>query len=230
MKIPFTIISFLSFFPGYAEMDSTKLKVGVYSHVGQLFSDFSELNSNLIQLGYPTLRDSYSSVSLGLYFRKPNRSSYSSISVTFNQTNPSSEIVVNKDVLFRNWEIQLSGHLDLIGRKGWLVYPCISEGIGYGRLILYDNVLQQQSFINSAANLSIPTTKKWSSIVLFIRPGVGVEKKIRFWVYDLHVGFTGGYRLNFSHFTENPPSSEAPIKLNGLEWNFILRAELWKKP
>jgi hypothetical protein len=230
----FVILSIDSF----AQSDSSKrkIRIGYYTDASAIYGDFSELNAVLSPLGYPELRNFYGGVSIGVTGRALNKNSYSFIKFNSFQSAPSDphDNSRTKDVRLRNWELQIGGNFDLVKYPKWLIYPFFGEGIGYGQLTLYDSVVRQ-SFASSAANLTNPITKTWSSFYLFFNAGMGLERKLRIGMYDFYIGFSGGYRLSFSRFTENNyptyyATNSAPIRLSGLEWNFKIRVELWRQP
>jgi hypothetical protein len=173
--------------------------------------------------------------SYGITKQKAKNNSYLTIKFSYLQSTPSGpyDNSRTKDVRLRNWELQLCGNFDLVKHPKWLIYPYLGEGIGYGQLTLYDNVTQQ-SFASSAANLTSPISKTWSSFYIYLNAGMGIERKFRVRSYDFYIGLSGGYRLNYSRFTEdNYPTyynNSAPVRLSGLEWNFKIRFELWRQP
>jgi hypothetical protein len=216
---------------GLAQGDSTKQKkqMGFYSHAGFIHGDFEKLNSTLANLGYPTLRNFYGGVTYGVTKQSNKNNSYTHLAVSFLQSNPGIlDQSATKDVRLRNWELQLGGNFDLVKHPKWLIYPFLTEGFGYSELTLYDNIVRQ-SFAGSAATLAGPDSKTWSTWYLFLNAGVGIERKLRIWVYDFYVGASGGYRLNLlsRYKTDYPTNDNAPIGLSGFEWNIRIRFEIW---
>lgn len=201
-------------------------KFGFYATASVVYPNFSELNSTLSQIGYPELREFYGGPAYGVTFNRNKRNdSYSHAAFSFLASGPGSPFLVStpRYARLRGWEIQIGRVFDLVKSPNWLVYPYIIEGLGYGELTLFDNIVQQ-SFAASAANLSVPNRKTWSSLYAYLGGGGGFEKKFRIGKFLFYMGATGGYRLNYSRFTEGYPlNSQAPIRLSGFEWNLRMR-------
>ena len=128
-------------------------------------------------------------------------------------------------------EFQNGNYFDLVSNPKWLVYPYVGFGFGWVYLTLYDNVNAQTSFASSISNLSNPTSKTWTDFYVYANAGIGFERKFRILVYDFYAGLSGGYRLSTNaNFRESYQNySDAPsVRLSGLEWNFILRFELFR--
>ncbi len=225
----------LSAFP-QSDTTKQKRKIGFYSDVSGIRGNFSELNSTLSQLGYPELQNYYIGPSYGITLRDRNKNSYSFIKFSFLLSLSAGPFDNSrtKDARLRNWELSIGRNFDLVKHPKWLIYPFFGEGIGYGELTVYGNLLQQ-SFSNSASNLTSPISKTWSSFYIYFNAGVGIERRLRIGGSDFYIGLSGGYRLTYSRFTENNyptyySNNSAPVHLSGLEWNFRIRFERWRPP
>ncbi|MFM7485851.1 MAG: hypothetical protein ACKO13_02910 [Cytophagales bacterium] len=223
------LVSFVCFSVNGQDSVRNKRKWGYYSHVGAVINNFAPINDALSGLGYPNLKDGFSNISYGLTMRDASKQSYASFSLSYNRSLFTPENSLTKDVRFRSWEFQITGHFDLVKHSTWMVYPFFTEAIGYGQLILFDNISLNPSFTSSAANLAYPNSKTWSSWYFFIAGGLGAERRLRFWIYDFYVGASGGYRLSASRFTEDYATNAAPVRLSGFEWNIKIRFEIWRQ-
>ncbi len=212
----------------------TRLKLGFYANAIAVQGDFSSLNSAISAQGYPVIQDTYSGGTFGYSIRNPKKSSYSTIGFSFMATNPS-PLYDNriKDARVRMMEFYNGNCFDLVSHPKWLVYPYFGFGFGWTYLTLYDNLNTQTSFAASISNLSNPTSKYFSDFYVFANVGSGFERKFRIGVYDFYAGLTGGYRLstnaNFHEYYQSY-SDAPPVRLSGLEWKFVLRFEIFRKP
>ncbi len=233
-----TILFFSLFvfsFAAFGQSDSVtrkKIVKGFYAGNTLLYTNYSKLNSVIGTLGYPIYNLSFAGVSYGITRRQLDRKSYLVTKVSYLFSSPLADNqFLTKNSKISMFEVSLMGNYDLINHPQWMLYPFFGEGIGYSTFTLYDNLVKQ-SFVASAANLSSPTSKTWSSAYLYFNAGLGVERKFKVWIYDFSVGLSSGYRLTLSKFSENNPSysEDAPIGLSGVEWNFRIRFEIWRLP
>lgn len=227
----FTIAGFL-----FSQNDTirNKRKIGFYTHVSSVQGNFSDLNSALVQGGYPELRDFYTGPTVGISLANKRNNSYSFVGISLLSSYPASSFATTttKYAKLRGWEIQVGRTFDLVKNPKWAIYPYLAEGFGYGELTLYDNLVQQ-SFGNSIANLSNPASKTWSSFYLQFNGGLGIERRLRLGAYHFFVGATVGYRLTLSRFNDGYPypyRTTVPLQLSGLETQIKIRFELWRKP
>lgn len=236
----FFILLICSTYLSFGQADSLdfprkrKYVIGYYSDVTLVAADFSSLNNALTAQGYPALRNNYSYVSFGLSFRDKKKSAYSSIRFSFLQNRP--QVFDNtrtKDVAYTGGEFSIMAQPDLIKNPNWLGYPYFGFGLGMGRLTLYDSINRPPSFTASIASLNNPIQKTWTEAFGYITVGVGVERKIKVWVYDFYVGLSGGFRLAvqsnlheaFQIYRDSPSA-----KMSGLEMSLRLRFELNRLP
>lgn len=217
-----------------AQQDSTsnviKTVTGVYETGSFIRGNFSLLNDELTQSGFPALQHTYGGISLGISARPINKGSYFTAGLFVLTTSSQYPDTANaKTTNFRLIGFQEEHHIDLIKSDKWRIGPDLGLGFGIQRLRLYERLYTPPNFA-AALSPSVIThqEKKFNSASLFLNAGVGVDRKFIFKYVDFYFGMGAGYRLStpavFSVIYQSDVLSPKS-QLRGIQFDFKFRLE-----
>ena len=203
---------------------------GIYEAGSFINGNFSRLNTDLAQSGFPALQPPYGGVSLGISARPIDKGSYFTASLFVLTTSSQyPDTSISKTTNFRLIGFQEEQHLDLVKSDKWRIGPDLGLGFGIQRLRLYERLYAPPNFA-AALSPSVVThqEKLFKSASFFINAGMGVDRKFKFKYTDFYFGVGAGYRLStpaiFSIKYQDVTSPKS--RLSGVQYDFKFRFEI----
>jgi hypothetical protein len=204
---------------------------GIYESADFINGDFMKINEVLATNGFPTLKNTYGGVAIGVTSRPADRDSYFSGKFFFYSSSPPVNYTQPKNATVTYWGLHHEQHLDLVQNRNWRIGPDYGFGVGFFKLKISERLITHNSFASSLSSFPARAyeERQYHTFTYFATVGGSVEKKMRISAIVLYLGVGAGYRFSTKatlYEAYQTYDSYHSARLSGTEFNIKIRMEV----